>query len=450
MTGSSSSLIDSKRVTIVGCGTIGRQIGLLWASKATDEVALYDTNEDAAKKAMSWILEQLPETSRLQSSAGECLAKITVCMSLQDAVTGSWLVMECTPEVIETKSQLLGLLDRCASPTTILSTNASAIKSGDLLSQVSEARRSRVLNCHYFWPPENPAVELMSCGQTDDGVIDLMKVRLQSMGLDPVVVLNPSTGFIANRIWAAIKREIIAVLSENVARPEDIDRLFKYGFQSKLAPCALMDRVGLQTVCNIEDHYIRERGDIRSTPVDFIRRNYVDKGYLGLASGKGLYDYSDGNVGEASFHESLMGCWELVDYATLSPSGERHSLREVIKGILIYAPAGLMSVHLQISKGSASEHQELPQEFVESGQHGLAYGGRFEVKSSGMEAEICHHIAYCSFKQWEGSSQKRFALLEKKNGSQLLTLACSMLDAHGSKSEAVLRWRKLADRSDRM
>ena len=57
------------------------------------------------------------------------------------------------------------------------------------------------------------------------------------------------------------------------------------------APCELMDSVGLQTVYDIEQHYIHERGNIPSYPAEYLRKHYVDKGSLGVKTGKGLYDY---------------------------------------------------------------------------------------------------------------------------------------------------------------
>ena len=145
----------------------------------------------------------------------------------------------------------------------------------------------------YFQPPGLTPVEIMSCGHTDPAIVEFLVPKLRELGLDPAVAQKVSTGLIHNRIWAAMKREVMMVLADDVGTPEDIDRLFRYSFQMQAAPCDLMDKVGLETVCNIENDYIPERKSIPGYPVEHVRKNYVDKGNLGVMTGKGLFDHHD-------------------------------------------------------------------------------------------------------------------------------------------------------------
>ena len=136
-------------------------------------------------------------------------------------------------------------------------------------------------------------MEIMSCGHTDPAIVEFLVPKLRELGLDPAVAQKESTGLIYNRIWAVMKCEVMMVLADNVGTPEDIDQLFRYSFQLQAAPCDLMDKVGLETVCNIEDDYIAERRNILAYPVEYVRKNYVDKGNLGVMTGKGLFDHDD-------------------------------------------------------------------------------------------------------------------------------------------------------------
>jgi 3-hydroxyacyl-CoA dehydrogenase len=61
--------------------------------------------------------------------------------------------------------------------------------------------------------------------------------------LHPVTAKRESTGFIFNRIWAAIKREVLAVISEGVADPATIDSIWREQYRSPVGPCALMGLV---------------------------------------------------------------------------------------------------------------------------------------------------------------------------------------------------------------
>lgn len=139
-------------------------------------------------------------------------------------------------------------------------------------------------------PPVNTCVELMSSTHTDQEVFDLLMRECASVGFKPILVKQESTGLIFNRIWAAIKRESLHVLYECVAEPGDIDMLFKDWFGANNGPCEMMDKVGLDTVRNIEMNYVTQKEGLSTKPLDWLKENYIDKGELGAkTNGKGLY-----------------------------------------------------------------------------------------------------------------------------------------------------------------
>jgi 3-hydroxybutyryl-CoA dehydrogenase len=142
---------------------------------------------------------------------------------------------------------------------------------------------------HYQQPPELNAVELMSCGRTDPEIIDALMATLPGYGLAPFRVRRESDGFIFNRVWAAIKRECLMVVEEGVAGPEDIDEMWRIFTRPGIPPFRLMDRVGLDVVLAIEEHYADVRDGIPEGPRTLLRR-YVDEGRLGTKSGGGFYD----------------------------------------------------------------------------------------------------------------------------------------------------------------
>src|SRR5689334_22410047 len=111
----------------------------------------------------------------------------------------------------------------------------------------------RVLNTNYQQPPEQNSVELMSCGRTDDGAISALMQRLAPL------LAGAVPGFIFKRIWATIKRECLTVLAEGVARPKDVFEMRKIFTAPGILPFRLMDRVGLDVVLAIEEHYASVR-----------------------------------------------------------------------------------------------------------------------------------------------------------------------------------------------
>lgn len=453
MSWSAPSDLISSHVSVIGTGTLGRRVGLVWATQG-GSVELVDNKKEAAEQALEWIQSRLSE--QVKAVSGKA-GKVTIATNTQESVKNAWMVVECTPEIADLKINLLGQLDSWCAPNTIVATISSSFKSGDLVGKVSEAGKRRVLNTHYFQPPDLPPVEIMSCGKTDPEIIRFLVKELPKIGLDPAVAEKESTGLIYNRIWAAMKRETMMVLAEGVGKPEDIDKLFRYSFQSQGAPCDLMDRVGLQTVCNIEDHYIQERGNIPTYPVDYIRKNYVDKGNLGYQSGKGLFDHhedsSKAGPQKQSLRHQLIGAWELVEYSAFpseDPSQKTYPMTEDVQGVIMYTPNGYMSAQLQIPGQPPFAKNDLnggtKEEYAESGRRYLAYTGPFYLDESQKEPILQHHMTNSSFPNWLGNTQRRLVKISSDGNDQFLTLGPEgETVVAGKKQTSQLVWRRLPD-----
>lgn len=140
-------------------------------------------------------------------------------------------------------------------------------------------------------PPEALIVELMTDGHTSEKIFPFLIERHKEAGLHPIRALKESTGFVFNRVWAAIKREVLMVLMEGVSTPKEIDHVFREMYGAKQGPCRMMDNVGLDTVAFIEDHYVKERG-LAHQHLDWLQKNFVESGKLGKKTPThgGLYD----------------------------------------------------------------------------------------------------------------------------------------------------------------
>ena len=79
------------------------------------------------------------------------------------------------------------------------------------------------------------------------------------------------------------------VVEEGVARPEDVDRMWRLFTSAGQAPFQLMDRVGLDVVLDIEEHYAAVRPGVPEAPRRLLRR-YVESGQLGVKTGRGFYE----------------------------------------------------------------------------------------------------------------------------------------------------------------
>ena len=281
--------VDQRPVVIDGAGTLGRRIASVYAAGGSD-VRIFDLSAEQREAARKYTEEQIPET---QQSLGLRPARrgcVEVAEDLHNAVAGAWMVIEAVPERIDLKTEVFGDLDRLAEPDAILCSNSSSIPTSQLIGKVE--RPERVLNTHYQQPPELNAVELMSCGKTDGGVIDALMEKLPRCGLVPFRVRRESDGFIFNRIWAAIKRECLMVVEEGVASPEDVDAMWEIWTRAGVPPFRLMDRIGLDVVLAIEEHYADVRDGLPEGPRELLHE-YTDQGRLGVKSGRGFYEYTD-------------------------------------------------------------------------------------------------------------------------------------------------------------
>lgn len=157
-------------------------------------------------------------------------------------VEESWLVIEAVPEDLEMKIELFGELEAAAPLDAILAINSSSFKSSLIVRILSPATRSRVLNTHYHMPPVRMVVELMTSGDTANEIMVFMSDRQKEIHTVPSTVRQESTGFIINRIWAAIKREVLDILAEGVSTPKETDEMWALVIEStQSGPCKMMD-----------------------------------------------------------------------------------------------------------------------------------------------------------------------------------------------------------------
>lgn len=301
------SSVKDRPVAVLGGGVLGRRIACTWAAGGWN-VNIRDPSTEQRNAALHYIENNISSYASAISSSSP--GKVSAFSDLASAVKDAWTVIEAVPEKLSLKIDTFAELERLAPIDAILVSNSSSYKSGEMLEKVERATRRRIMNTHYMMPPDNRIVELMTDGQTDEDLFPFYVERLKEVGMHPIVAQKESTGFVFNRVWAAIKRECLTILSEGVSTPEELDRVWIEMFSGgKTGPCAMMDAVGLDTVEFIEEHYVKERGLPTQHTVDFLKNNYIELGKLGAKSGKGgLYPpgHTTKTTGEdQNHHENL-------------------------------------------------------------------------------------------------------------------------------------------------
>ena len=262
----------------------------MYASYGT-QVRIYDTSRSSLDSAKKFIESALTDGNGRAMGLGRQHAKVSYhADDLESVVQGIWMVVEALPEKLPLKIDVIGKLDGLTDPSTIIASNSSSYSTREMLEHVKHPER--VVNTHYYMPPDRNGVEIMSCGQTDPAIINKLIEETERHGFLSFHVKMESLGFIFNRLWAAIKRESLAIVEEGVADPEAVDSLFQSWFRSELAPFMCMDDVGLDTVLNIEEHYAEELGPSIPEGPRRLCRKMIGEGKFGRKSGRGFYDYN--------------------------------------------------------------------------------------------------------------------------------------------------------------
>ncbi len=278
---------------MLGAGAMGRQIALQIARNAMP-VSLYDIDAsvlgDAQAEHKRIIAEWVASGIEAERSVGAITANLRYAADLPAALRAADLVIESVPERLELKRNVFRQIDCLARPGTIIASNSSSMRVS-LLEDATE-RPQLVANLHFYNPVwHSPMVEIGAGSCTRGEVLAALDLFARRIGLLPLRIRRESTGFIFNRVWRAIKKEVMKVADSGVASVEDIDRawMIKFG-REHLPPFAQMDRIGLDVIHDIEMRYAQESGDADDMPRPLLTEK-IERGELGVKSGRGFYNY---------------------------------------------------------------------------------------------------------------------------------------------------------------
>lgn len=273
-----------KNIAIIGAGTLGRRIALTFSSKT--KVFLYDINEKTLNEGIQFI----KENDFFQKQNIKLKGQVIPTTDLKKATSESWLIIEAVPENIKIKKQIFKDLIDLAPKNAIITSNSSSYLIKEFWDDVPEKERYRLLNTHFMMPPNANAVELLGSEKTDTNIINYLYNKFKECYLIPFICQKESTGFIFNRIWAAIKRECCRIIQEGVATPEDVNEIVKINFHLKTGFIQTMDKVGLDVVLDIEKNYVSKNPSLGNEAIDLLEK-YVSQNKLGLKTKEGFFKY---------------------------------------------------------------------------------------------------------------------------------------------------------------
>jgi 3-hydroxybutyryl-CoA dehydrogenase len=219
------------------------------------------------------------------------LKRISFCEDLASTLDGVDLVIEAVPEILELKRKVFSKVDSLAPPKAIIATNSSSIP----ISRIEGAteRPNKVLNIHFYPPIEKRnIVDLMGGTQTSVETFQAAEEWVKSMGCLPLRVKKELVGFCFNRVWHAVRLESLKMWDGGFVDFMDIDRAWMICTGMPMGPFGIMDFIGLDVVYQVHLTYYEEYQDVFYKPPDSLKK-MVEKGNLGVKSGKGFYKYPE-------------------------------------------------------------------------------------------------------------------------------------------------------------
>jgi len=231
---------------------------------------------------------------KLISSSDNCdsYRKITFIKNLKDSVVNAEIVVEAINENYQAKVDLYSSLEIFLDKNSLIFSNTSSLLPSKLSKNLDNPERFFVT--HYFNPPYNiPLVEIVPTLQTNSINIDKVKNLFYEMNKQPILIKKEINGFIANRLQAAIQRESINLVEQEIATPEDVDNIVKNTFGRRLSvagPFEIWEQIGWDLVEKILLEIFPDLSN-QNSPSTLLEEKVIQK-KLGFPTNEGFYKWN--------------------------------------------------------------------------------------------------------------------------------------------------------------
>ena len=282
-----------ENVAMIGAGTMGHALALVHALGGTS-VRLYDNDPDRLQSATALIASALDTMIEAGAESvehhGDVMRRITTAHSIAAAVEPADLVVEAVVENADVKRRVFQQIDDAARPDAVIASNTSHL---DVFPLIPKRRQPLAAIAHWYTPPYIiDLVDIAPGPETNAAVVPALAAFYRGMGKRPVVFDRLVTGYIANRLQAAISLEVADLLDRGIATPEMIDESVRYGLSLRMVTLGHLkkqDFTGLdmaqRALANATYRPPEPRG--RCDMLDKI----VAEGRTGVSAGAGFYDY---------------------------------------------------------------------------------------------------------------------------------------------------------------
>lgn len=235
-------LEDIKSIGVIGGGVMGGGIAQTTAlagyktiiREISDEVI--EKTKDAIVNGRFGLKGGVARGKHTQQQMDQVLADLSFTTRVED-LKDCDLIIETVSENMELKQKVFAELDKVVKKDAIFTSNSSALTHSEISKDV--ARKDRYIGWHWASPANvMKMAELVYTADTSEEVIQLVEALCQRLGRVSVRVKDVpgNTGYVGNRIYAAVRREAQRIIEEGIATAEDIDTVMETGWNWPVGP----------------------------------------------------------------------------------------------------------------------------------------------------------------------------------------------------------------------
>jgi 3-hydroxyacyl-CoA dehydrogenase len=218
---------EIQNIAIVGTGVIGASWAAYYLSRglkvvATDPAPNAETN---LRKYVDEAWKTLTKSSLLPEAS---LDRLSFVADMGQALAEADFVQENAPERPDFKAKLFEQLDDATPPGSILASSSSSITM-DVIQSACK-RPERCVIGHPFNPPHViPLVEVVGGAKTSPHTIERTMAFYAAIGKRPIRLFKALPGHVANRLQAALYKEVLYLVQQGVLSVADADAAVSYG-----------------------------------------------------------------------------------------------------------------------------------------------------------------------------------------------------------------------------
>jgi 3-hydroxyacyl-CoA dehydrogenase len=216
-----------KRIAIVGTGVIGASWAAEYLARGFDVIAT-DPAPNAEANLRKYIDEAWPDLTSIGLSKGASRDRLTFTTNMKEALSKADFVQENGPERPDFKMKLFADMDDVTPVDSLLASSSSGITPSVIQSKCKHPER--VIIGHPFNPPHIvPLVEVVGGSKTSPEVVQQALSFYASIGKKAIHLKKELPGHVANRLQAALYREMLYIIEQGVLSVEDTDAAVSYG-----------------------------------------------------------------------------------------------------------------------------------------------------------------------------------------------------------------------------